>query len=611
MPADAPMNLSEVTRLWDKGSKSQRVSILTTFLQRHRQSTAAEIERDLGHGSLLFFTRITAWLRLTYKLGTAVSLQLSALSVFLQGQKYLTQFMEVGGIQALTDLVCICKSDRQLDKNNGLLLLLHIANSGRVYREMVCDGEGIGMLVDATLHEKDDKTIELLSSLFLALGQGNPRKASAVHAGLLCVMLNGGDEGALCAATTLRSLQLAKQTYAGDAASAGMVGIDASSGDTGHQSAVLDSFFHLLSSPNVKLRFEGMELLSIAAQNHTMLGPVILRCLEHLGANDVTFETDPEALQPMRRLKSSCGRILCNVVQSRLPTEQAEHVLILVDRYSAHIVLARHLQLCEGRDVPGTVEACKTLRRLALGAFPSAIGTSINAAVTSTVSQWLRLRLGSAMLDAFIDTEPLSDELALQVASKLLEHEVEAQHTIEGEMDQEDSARAAAEANRLPTPQPARAESTDSDAARLQQQRQPACCPEHFEAPNQPSLKQLAPQVEAFVIGGIRVPANRVVTTDGMRLALHAVLPPQGPSAKNPFAAAPKVVPIHDEALCTAHFAGNCGFGEDCNKVHVCPRLIRGDAPEDAKLAAHFKEVQELVTEATAIQKAKAHMLGK
>jgi hypothetical protein len=414
------MNVTEMTRLWDKGSKAQRVAILTNFLKRHRHSTAAEIERDLGHGSLLFFTRITAWLRLTYQIGTAVALQLSALSVFLQGQKYLTQFMEVGGIQALTDLVSICKQSRQEDKSNGLLLLLHIANSGRVYREMICDGEGIEMLVRATLDETDEKTIELLASLFLALGQGNPRKSSAVHSGLMYIMLHGKDEGALCAATTLRSLQLAKQAYVGDAASAGMVGVDAG-GEAANHSQILESFFHLLSSPNVKLRFEGMELLNIAAQNHALLGLVIRRCLEVLEASEVSFDSDPAALNPVRRLKASCGRILCNIALSPLRQEQAEQVLSLFDRFSAHITLAKHLKLCEGRDVPSSVETCKTLRKLATGPYVSALGTVINRSLTTNVSAWLRKRLGASMFEQLVVNDDLSDELALQIASKLNE----------------------------------------------------------------------------------------------------------------------------------------------------------------------------------------------
>jgi hypothetical protein len=461
----APMNVSDMTRQWDKGSKTQRVAILTNFLRRHRHSTAAEIERDLGHGALLFFTRITAWLRLTYRLGTAVSLQLSALSVFLQGQKYLTQFMEVGGIQALTDLVAICTEKRRDDKNNALLLLLHIANSGRVYREMVCDGEGIEMLVTATATEHDDRTLDLLASLFLGLGQGNPRKAASVHAGLLEIMKSGEDDGALCAATTLRSLQLAKQSFVGDTGGAGMVGVEpsgTSASGSGH-AVVLDAFFHLLRSPNVKLRFEGMELLSIAAQNHQLLAPVIRQCLETLEASELTFDDDPGALQPERRLKSSCGRILCNIVLSPLPAEQAEQVLLLLERFSAHLTLAKHLRLCDGRDVPGSIEAVKTLRRMALGPYVSIAGTGISRAVSQTVSQWLRRRVGDDMYEALVDSDPLVDELALNVATRLLDTEREKEQA-QAKADDAAEANAAAQAAvaaamKVETPQPAPAAS--------------------------------------------------------------------------------------------------------------------------------------------------------
>ena len=441
------MSVTEMTRLWDKGSKTQRAAILTNFIKRHRHSTAAEIDRDLGHGAMLFFTRITAWLRLTYQLGHSVSLQLSALSIFLQGQKYLSQFMEVGGIQALTDVVCICKANRQDDKNNALLLLLHIANSGRVYREMICDGDGVNLLVAATVTEHDERTLELLASLYLALGQGNPRKASTVHAGLLVVMHDGEDDGALCAATTLRSLQLAKQAYVGDPGAAGMVGVDVSDGGAG-QSRVLDALFHLLQSANVKLRFEGMELLSIAAQNHSLLGPVIRRCLETLETSEVSFDADPGALLPVRRLKSSCGRIVCNILLSPMGLDQAEQVLLLVDRYSAHLTLAKHLRLCEGRDVPGSVEACKALRALAVGPYQAARSLDVSDTVSRAVSSWLRKRLGDDLFEHFTESPVLADELALRVAGALLTYERQREEAADQQTNQQqggDTAAAAAD----------------------------------------------------------------------------------------------------------------------------------------------------------------------
>jgi hypothetical protein len=412
---DTAMSVTEITRQWDKGSRTQRTNILTNFLRRHRGSTAAEIERDLGHGALLFFTRITAWLRLTYKLGVVLSLQLSALSLFLQGQRYLTQFMEVGGIQTLTDLICITPVVD--DKINATLLLIHIANSGRVYREMICDGAGMECLVKATLRETHEKALELTGSLFLALGQGNPRKAAVVHSGLLFTMLHGDDPGALCAATTLRSLQLAKQSYGGPGGT--MVGAEMSAehGEGASYDALLDAVFHLLRSDSVKLRFEGMELLTIAAQNSSLLGSVVRRCIETLEKTDVSFDVVEATARPERRQKASCGRIICNVIQSPMTAENAEQVLTYVNRYSAHLTLGKYMKQCDGVDVPGTMECCVSLRRIAQGAFVSAAGTSINAVVTQNVTMWLRGLLGEELMDDFMRPPAISDEMAAKVCA--------------------------------------------------------------------------------------------------------------------------------------------------------------------------------------------------
>ena len=426
------MSVVEMNRLWDKGSKAQRAAILANFLKRHRGSTAAEIERDLGHGALLFFTRITAWLRLTYQVGTSLSLQLAALSLFLQGQRYLTQFMEIGGIQTLTDLVSMCdeRSISKEDKTNAIILLIHIANSGRVYREMVCDDKGIGLLVKAALSEDSDRVLELLGSLFLALGQGNPRKASVVHGGLLTLMRRGNDGAALCAATTLRSLQLAKQSYGGPGQ--GVIGTEPGSEESA--STLLDSFFHLLRSNSVKLRFEGMELLTIAAQNAALLGPTIRRCLETLEHREVAFDADDAVAQPLKRQQSSCGRILCSVIQSPLTHDNAVHVLALFDRYSAHLTLGKYLRQCEGTDIPGMVECTKSLRRLARGAYASAAGSETSEEAVRTTSEWLVAAIGRPLYDRLLGSADVTEALAAEVAAALSAVEVEAQRVVDHEL---------------------------------------------------------------------------------------------------------------------------------------------------------------------------------
>jgi hypothetical protein len=97
-PASGGPDLQESLRLWDKvcsralslpvaptsqceephapqGSRQMRERILQNFVSSSRNKTAPELEIAFGNGASLFLARVSAWLRLTYMLGFAVSLQ--------------------------------------------------------------------------------------------------------------------------------------------------------------------------------------------------------------------------------------------------------------------------------------------------------------------------------------------------------------------------------------------------------------------------------------------------------------------------------------------------------------------------------------------------------
>ena len=439
------VRVEDILKHWDRGSKAQRTAILTNFIRRHRTSTAAEIEKDLGHGAMLFFTRITTWLRLTYQLGQELSVQLSALSLFLQGQRFMMNFMEIGGIQTLSDILCHVKGEtKDQDKNSALLILIHVANSGRVYREMICDGNGIDMLVKATLHEDNEKTLELTASLFMALGQGNPRKSALVHSGLLFIMLHGGEAGALCAATTLRSLQLEKQAYVTNN-NAPLTMVGAESGTPESAEGLLNAFFHLLTLDSVKLRFEGTELLSIAAQNNMLIAPIVNRCLERLETQSIKLTENPEKQQAaVGREQAACGRILCNIILSNLSEDSMEKLHRLLDRRSGHVSLVKFLQLVDGRDVSAQVDCCKALKKLCLRE-PSHSGQA-HGQPQVNLPDWIQQRVGSLLFDEFVRAEQLSDEVAIAFSKALLT-EMEAdtkKGTESGVFDDDDDAHSAA-----------------------------------------------------------------------------------------------------------------------------------------------------------------------
>jgi hypothetical protein len=98
----------QVSRTWDMANRSTREKILADFIQRNQGKTGPQLELELGNGASLFLTRISAWLRLTYLMGTNISLQIRAVSVFIGasgGHRFLAEFLEVGGVLTVLEIL--------------------------------------------------------------------------------------------------------------------------------------------------------------------------------------------------------------------------------------------------------------------------------------------------------------------------------------------------------------------------------------------------------------------------------------------------------------------------------------------------------------------------
>lgn len=62
-------NIGEVVaflRDWDRGDRTLRCRVLTSFLAQNSGKTFYELEVDFAQVSSLFLARLTTWLRLTY-----------------------------------------------------------------------------------------------------------------------------------------------------------------------------------------------------------------------------------------------------------------------------------------------------------------------------------------------------------------------------------------------------------------------------------------------------------------------------------------------------------------------------------------------------------------
>ena len=59
-------DLNSFLQEWDNASKTKRLKILQHFINTNNGKTAPELEQELCNGASLFFSRLTAWLRLSY-----------------------------------------------------------------------------------------------------------------------------------------------------------------------------------------------------------------------------------------------------------------------------------------------------------------------------------------------------------------------------------------------------------------------------------------------------------------------------------------------------------------------------------------------------------------
>lgn len=55
--------------------------------------------------------------------------------------KFLAEFLEVGGVMTILEILGL-KQAKEEDKTQALLLLQCVANSGRKYKELICESYG-------------------------------------------------------------------------------------------------------------------------------------------------------------------------------------------------------------------------------------------------------------------------------------------------------------------------------------------------------------------------------------------------------------------------------------------------------------------------------------
>lgn len=177
------ISLQQLLREWDHGKTKTREKILSNFIERHKDDSGPDLEEEFADAGSLFLTRITTWLRLTYLLGGNIKIQLDAIKVFLSascGQRYLSEFLEVGGILTVLEILGL-KTAKEEDKAAAMQLLETISNCGRKYKEVICESYGVRAAAECMARSYTAETQECGRSLLYSLAHGNPRFQKQVY----------------------------------------------------------------------------------------------------------------------------------------------------------------------------------------------------------------------------------------------------------------------------------------------------------------------------------------------------------------------------------------------------------------------------------------------
>ncbi|XP_060087673.1 armadillo-like helical domain containing protein 1 [Heteronotia binoei] len=194
---------------WDNANKFTRHRILENFIMTSHGKTGPELEVEFSQGASLFLARLTAWLRLTYMYGTCLEQLLKSIGIFLSaasGQRYLIEFLEVGGILTLLEILGL-KQLKEEAKRESIKLLQFVASSGRKFKELICESYGVRSIAEFLATSKSEETQEQVQILLDNLGHGNPKYQNQVYKGLIALLKCTSPKAQQLSLQTLRIMQ--------------------------------------------------------------------------------------------------------------------------------------------------------------------------------------------------------------------------------------------------------------------------------------------------------------------------------------------------------------------------------------------------------------------
>nr|CAD7579325.1 unnamed protein product [Timema californicum] len=143
--------LFDILSKWDSSCRSERHSILTSFLNEFGSCGGSEVEDRLSRGGSLLLARFLVWLQMSY-LGysRSTNLLLAAHGIFIQSterDRYVAELIEGGFLLTLLDIL-MREECSEREKLTTLDLLTQIALIGRRYKEAICESHGIRVICE-------------------------------------------------------------------------------------------------------------------------------------------------------------------------------------------------------------------------------------------------------------------------------------------------------------------------------------------------------------------------------------------------------------------------------------------------------------------------------
>lgn len=227
---------------WDNAGKGLRNQILTTFIKTNEGKTGPELELEFSQGASLFLIRVTTWLRIIYMTGLELEKILRSIGIFLSAvssNRYLLEFLEIGGVLTLLEILGVEKINEE-DKKESIKLLQIIANTGRKYKELICESYGVRAIAEFLAKSKSEETQEEVQVLLETLVHGNPKYQNQVYKGLIALLPCESPKAQRLALQTLKTAQ-------------SIVGAT-------HPS-IVDRVLTVLSTVHLEVQYEAIELI--------------------------------------------------------------------------------------------------------------------------------------------------------------------------------------------------------------------------------------------------------------------------------------------------------------------------------------------------------------